>query len=558
MILTVLLGVACLANGGNRYLDAMEAAVSAYSPERLSKFVAKVERRGVSEHGFPRLAANIGVLLSRGRLPERRDLFVRMMDLCAQGMPTAIERGFNHAVNDFGIKEVLAALQELERAGVYPQAKIDAWKSAFRPLVAEKIYTKQPKVGANRAANIPVFGAASEQARLMMGVGGDPLYVERYVADQLRWFDENGMFKDPNQPIVYDLVTRLQYATILSLGYDGPSKAKIEELLLKSAEPTLRLQTATGQIAYGGRSNQFLHNETCYAALCEWYATWMKSRGDLPLARRFRAAARRAMDSLDAWTSLKPIHHVKNRYDTATKFGCESYAYFDKYMVTMGSWAYLAYRFADETIPADGVEPETTVFRMSDDFHRLVMSSGDYSLELDWNAQKDYDANGIGRFERRGAPPVICLSVPFPKGGTNIHYCISATNVSELALAPGWKSYRIVSAEPGKVVLTSAKGTATWTNVLTKAGLEMTLVGRGRQRMMLPAFEFDGERKSEIVTGERVLEVRFAGWVCRYETNGTIVPSEHAYFNRNGRSRRFDACAEGPLRVKVVIERIEK
>ena len=56
-------------------------------------------------------------------------------------------------------------------------------------------------------------------------------------------------------------------------------------------EPTLAMQLAAGEIPYGGRSNQFLHNDTMYAALCEWYASRAIRRGDRKTAARFRSAA---------------------------------------------------------------------------------------------------------------------------------------------------------------------------------------------------------------------------------------------------------------------------
>lgn len=54
--------------------------------------------------------------------------------------------------------------------------------------------------------------------------------------------------------------------------------------MLKSADITLVLLSATGEIPFGGRSNQFLHNETFYAALCEWYAAWFNRKGDVARA----------------------------------------------------------------------------------------------------------------------------------------------------------------------------------------------------------------------------------------------------------------------------------
>ena len=55
------------------YLDLMEAAVASYSAERIQRYIAEVERDGVQEHGFPRLASNLGILVANGRLPEKRD-----------------------------------------------------------------------------------------------------------------------------------------------------------------------------------------------------------------------------------------------------------------------------------------------------------------------------------------------------------------------------------------------------------------------------------------------------------------------------------------------------
>ena len=537
------------AQSASPYLDAIETAVSAYTPERIADYIARVEKKGIWEHGFPRFAANVGTLVARGRAPEKKDLLKRLMDLCAREMPQAIRRGNKGAGNDFAVKEIVCCLLELEKAGTFPKETTDGWRAAFAAMKAADIYTCQPKVGDPKAHNWCIFGAASEQARIFAGLGGDAGYVERYVADQLRFFDANGMYKDPHQPMVYDMVTRLQFAAALHFGYDGPSRAKLEEMLLRSAEPTLAMQSVTGEIPYGGRSNQFLHNETFYAALCEWYASWFKARGDLVLAGRFRAAAARAMDSFRRWSAAKPIRHVKNRFPTATKYGCEGYAYFDKYMVTAGSWAYLAERFADRSVvPADAPEKDG-FFRMSDDFHRVVMNVADYTAEFDWDAQEGYDANGLGRLQRRGAPSAICLTAPCP---VKSHYHMDVTNDMPFAIAPlGWKTFAVASAETGKAVLTD--GTSTWSNRLSADGLEMTLEGKGRQTLTLPAFAFDGETRPEIRCEGKTLTVRYRGWTCRYETDGELVDAGRRYGNRNGLYRRYDACGDRRVTVRISI-----
>ena len=511
------------------YLDAMETAVGAYSDAHVMRYAEETEREGVQEHGFPRLTANLAVLVAHGRMTCRTAVLKRMMDVCFRDVGRKMPP--KSGGNDFSVKELVLALQELERAGTFDKAVTDGWRRLMTAAVAARMYTVQPRVGnLKRAYNWSVFGAASEQARIFAGMGGDSEYVERYVSDQLRWFDANGMYRDPGQPMVYDMVTRLQFAAILRLGYDGPSRAALEAEFLKSAEPTFAMQSVAGEIPYGGRSNQFLHNETFYAALCEWYAAFFGTRGELSRAQRFRGAAKRAMASLAYWTDMKPIRHVKNRFPTETGYGCEKYAYFDKYMVTMASWAYLAYRFADDSIAADDASADSE-FTTTEEFHRTMVNRGGYTVQWDWNAQAGYDANGVGRIQRRGAPPAICLSAPCP---VNAHYRMDITNDIPFAIATAdGKLVRPVRVDDGGVVF--------------------ELKGKGRQTLMLPALVSDGESVSEIRKGERTLEVVFRGWICAYRTDGRIIDTGKTYGNRNGYYRRFDASGEGALRVAISI-----
>lgn len=543
----ICLFAACLVSG---YLNAVDMAVSAYTPERITNYIARVEERGIWEHGFPRLAANLATLVAKGRAPDKRDLLKRLMDLCAREMPRAHQRNGFSAGNDFSVKEIVWAIRELEAAGTFPKAVTDGWRAVYSKMVAKDIYSEQPKVGDKLARNWCVFGAASEQARLNAGMGGDPAYVERYLSDQMRFFDRNGMYKDPHQPIVYDLVTRLQYGFALWNGYQGPSRTRLEELLLKSAEPTLAMQSVTGEIPYGGRSNQFWHNEGLYAALCEWYASWFKKRGDLPMASRFRRAAAKALASLERGVAEKPVRHVKNRYPTETGYGCEKYAYFDKYMVTTGSWFYLANLFADETIPvAEGDEPDS-VFVTSDAFHRVMANCGDYTVQFDWKAQRGYDGNGLGRIHRRGAPSAICLSSPCP---VKANYAMDVTNEETLAIAPvGWRSFKVTAAKPNRVTLTN--GAAEWVTQIGPEGVTLALTGDGPQALTLPAFDFDGETRPDVACDGKTLTVSYRGWVCRYAAEkGTIVDTGVVAGNRNGHYRRFELRGDGAVAVRVTI-----
>ena len=398
------------------YLDLVEAAVAAYSDTHIRDYIEEVERGGVQEHGFPRLTANLGGLIAAGRRQGREEVFRRMMDICcrdAKKGPMKKEGG-----NEFSVKELAAALQDLERAGVFPKEVTDGWRSGIAEIDPWRSYRIKPKPGGKKNSYTwAVFGAASEQTRLAAGMGGAPKFIERYVSDQMRWFDEKGMWRDPHEPLVYDFVTRLQFAQILFAGYDGPSRAALEAHLDRGAEATLAMQSVCGEIPYGGRSNQFLHNDTFYAALCEWYAARFRKRGDLVTAARFRAAAARAVAGLRRWLAERPVRHVKNLYapgsgKPGTGIGCEGYAYFDKYMATMGSWAMMAVRFADDSPLPEVPEEEIAAFASSPYFHIVILRAGDYSAQFDYNADPHYDCDGLGRIHRRGAPPAIGLSVP--------------------------------------------------------------------------------------------------------------------------------------------------
>ena len=588
MMLGAIIAVAACVCGGTGeraedYLDLMEAAVSAYSDARLAEYLADVERDGVKEHGFPRLAANLGVLVANGRLEAKRPLLERMMtascrDAAKGKMPP------NSGGNEFSVKELVLAVAELERAGAFPKPVTDAWRADLTAVVAEDSYTYgRLKVGEPVARNWVVFAAASEQARIHHGFGGSPAFVEKYVRDQLRWFDANGMYKDPNQPAVYDFVTRLQFMQILDWGYDGPSRAALEAQLVKAAGPTLAMLSAAGEIPYGGRSNQFLHNHTFYAAVCDWYAARFAKRGEKEPAARFAAASRRATEALGPWLEVRPPTHVKNRYPRETgkavyakngDMGCERYAYFDKYMITMGSWAMAGWGFVkDGGAIADASAPDATpsVFVTSGDFHLAFLSAGDYSAQFDYNADTHYDCDGLGRVQRRGAPGAICLSTPCAKKPS---YRIETPNDAPLAIVPvvpdGWSlcfetahtldassvaaSWRFVTTSQAPDSVKQANALS-WTCRLSPEGLVSDLTGKGPLALTLPAFAFDGREETQIAASEKTLTVAYRGWKCVYETDGTIVDTGRSACNRNGRYRRFEARGEKRLTVRAVIER---
>ena len=551
------------------YLDLMEAAVSAYSDEHIARYVEKTDREGVEEHGFPRLTANIGVLVANGRLAGKRETFRRMMTISCRD---AAKGPMKREGNEFSVKELAIALGEVERAGLFEKSVTDAWRADLKKVEPERCYRCLPPVGAKRANNWCVFGCASEQARIAEGLDGNAAHIEKYVSDQMRWFDANGMYKDPDQPAVYDLVTRLQFMAVLHFGYNGPSRAALEAMLDKAAEPTLSMLSACGEIPYGGRSNQFLHNHTFYAAVCEWYAARFRAKGDEAQAVRFRLAAREAVDALREWLDLRPMRHIKNHYPLegtarVSGIGCESYAYFDKYMVTMGSWAMLGWMFADESLRAPTTQERDLAahkpplcFATTPDFHWVFLRAGNYSAQFDYNADWHYDCDGLSRIQRRGAPATIFMSVPCAKK-PGPGYKLEHPNLETFSMMPVGVQ-KLVPAGCGQDA-TSAwaswkAGEMDWKCRLTEQGLSSTLTGPGPIALSLPAFAFDGARETKIVSNGQTLTIRYRGWTCTYTTDGVIVDTGKTFYNRNGRYRAFEARGEKILKVDVALTAVQR
>ena len=110
------------------YLDLMETTLSAYSMEHINRYFNQVKKDGLTEHGFPRLTANIGILMAHGKRQDLKDIFIQMMDFCCQQIPKV------KAANDFSVKEIIFCLEELENSKVIPAEKMQEWKNLLKKI----------------------------------------------------------------------------------------------------------------------------------------------------------------------------------------------------------------------------------------------------------------------------------------------------------------------------------------------------------------------------------------------------------------------------------------
>ena len=550
-----------------KYFSLMEKALSAYSSEHINRYFSDVKRNGLTEHGFPRLTANIGILIANGRRKDLIPVFVEMMEFCCRTIPSV------KAANDFSVREIVCCLHEFKRSGVVDRETIARWEGYLRSIDPSATYTCFAQTATDHVRNWALYTAASEFFRQNEGLCDSKDFIDLQLLQQSRWLDENGMYRDADvyPPMNYDLVSRGLFSLIFDRGYKGKYYQAIDEKLKKAGLLTLKMQSSAGEIPFGGRSNQFVFNEGWMAVIFEYEAKRYAKAGDIGLASRFKSAAERALAVTEKWLSKEPIRHIKNRYPTETGYGCEDYAYFDKYMITVASFLYAAYSVCDDAIPFTLMEDhDPCVAFTSSQFSKLFLKCGGYGLEFDLYADPHYDANGLGRLQRENAPSCICMSCPCPQ---DPEYTVDIEEPFALSLSS-------VLPDHGEWILGSGKG-CTYTVIDTESGsdrVSATLVcrfdeerfteetytvseegvlaevkGTGEIGLALPALAFDGEKHTEIIKGESSLTIRYEGWICRYTTSGTITDINRTAANRNGHYKMFVAFAQNSLKVKIEI-----
>ena len=93
-----------------QYLDLMEKTLSAYTDEHIIRFLSEVKANGFKDHGFPRLTANIGILIANHRRRDLSAIFLEMMEICCKTIPNV------KACNDFSFASSFLVFLSLKRA----------------------------------------------------------------------------------------------------------------------------------------------------------------------------------------------------------------------------------------------------------------------------------------------------------------------------------------------------------------------------------------------------------------------------------------------------------
>lgn len=550
------------------YIDLMEKILSAYTDQHILRYFDEVKTVGLTEHGFPRLTANIGILISKGRRRDLLPIFSEMMEFCCGNIPHV------KAANDFSVREITNCLEAVEESKILPSEDTDRWRTYLKEIKPEECYNRFARAPSDPVRNWALFTGVSEFFRQKAGLCHSEEFIDIQLSSQLKWLDENGMYmdnshSDVHQPMVYDLVPRALFAMLLNAGYRGKYYEEIDSALKKAGLLTLGMQSVSGEVAFGGRSNQFLHNEGWLAIVFEYEANRYKREGNTTLYNKFKSGVSLALENIKYWLEKEPINHIKNRYPKESRYGCEEYAYFDKYMITAASVLHGAYLISDGVAVSESCDKEPNITQTSRYFHKLFIKSSGYALEFDTNADPHYDAAGLGRIHRLGAPTNVCMSQPCP---SYPEFTVD-TEPRAVSLCSGIKSgeawkFANETDTAAEVVSTSKTDTGASATLLysfadgksikesytvSEAGVNILIEGDGTLGYMLPAFYFDGEEYTEITLDKNTLTVGLGGFVCRYTANAEIFDLERLGSSRNGHYKAYAASCENRLEIKVEI-----
>lgn len=392
--------------------------------------------------GFPSFAAArfvgaLGFLISAGRCLDLVEVCARSLDMTCCDLFHAHEQPVRGA--EFYPKELMRGYVALQDK--VDRSRVDRWKELLGGYDPEQNYAQVlSKRKAEDLHNFTTFALAGEGCKAKYGIADNRDFIERHLETQRPRFTEFGMYRDPNDPMTYDYTSRMNLSLLLFWGYDGHHHPFIDEMLRRGGLTSLLYLSPTGEAPFGGRSNQFHFNEGTIALTCEYEARRHKALGDLRLAGAFKRAARLAVLSTRRWLERSPIRYLKNGFPPELQHGRQpSYGFYGIYSLLIASQFGFAHLIADDTIeecPAP-FEIGGYVLHLPEAFHKVFATCQEYHVEIDTQADHAYDATGLGRIHRVGAPTELGLSMPVT---SRPNYLVSVGPARRsVAIGPGWQ-----------------------------------------------------------------------------------------------------------------------
>ena len=394
----------------------------------------------------PRFVSSAAVLLHFERIADLQDIVFKSMSYCCAKL--ASPDLFQSRSADFWMRELVTAYDCLN--GIAPAELLAQWRHDLSTIIPEKTYSVVDPTHQNlkQFHNWAVYSSSGESMRDSAGIGGSndflwgKQFFDLYMSAQIHRFTEYGLYRDPDDPITYDITTRLQFAAAIARGYKGPLRDLLEEILRRGNQTMLLFLSPDGFVPYGGRSSQFNSQEAMACAQAELEALRYKA-SDPIMAGAFKRQAHLCAMAIKPWFSdCDPVRHIKNRFQPETRHGCDTYGQYSVYSMLATSFLGLAALYADDTIAEHPTPAEIGGYTLTlwPAFHKVFLCADHTYVEIDTQADSHHDATGIGRILFKGLPPGFPLGMPFASNPTCIYADGCSAPQTPIALGPVWQS----------------------------------------------------------------------------------------------------------------------
>ena len=449
-----------------------------------------------------------------------------------------------------------------------PPARYEQWENDVRRFEPRRTYRKEPG-----SMNWNIVSASGEALFFKLGLRPDTDYPETSILAQGRHFTSpSGLYVEG--PMAYDLFPRLFLCDLLASGYQGESRANLEEMMRRGAIASLFMQSPWGELPAGGRSAHHQWNEAQQCAVFEIYAARALREQDPWLAGVYKRAAHLALRSMQRW--VRPsgeLQIVKNWVDPEKTHAYEGYSTHSQYnLLPMSMLSLAAFYSGDTEAVKEAPAPADVggyVFEVPE-LHKIFANAGGAYVEIDKNADPHYDATGLIRVHFPEISPQLgpsdsVLSAPaYRVPGGKRPPAATGVGVAWQDAEGSWHSLgelghgliqkttlSKVSEEPGEVRFTVTYegsffgATAVVENYrITPARVEATATVTGYSgplRYLWPVLADDGRTQSRIHVGGHTVSVAQDGKKNAQTFSApaakTITVGEDRFPNHNGWAR---------------------
>lgn len=383
-------------------------------------------------HAEARFCGALGQLIKAGRMTGYADMlylsYKHLMNILAYDFEPDL-------FVEFWVKELVFAYEGLKAVN-YPKIDRNIWEKVTWRKYGFHFF--------NSYNNAIAYALSSEACMIRAGLGGDANFFDAWVPVLFDGFNQRlGMYTDPGSPMAYDMITKQQILYAIMKGADGEHKEKALDLCESGAISSLLMQSVTGQMPFGGRTNQFLCVETILSCFFEMMSRMCLKDSRKEEAGVYKRAAHNAVKSIEPWLNMMPFRHIRQGFSPELGHGIDSGGVYTVYGLLASSMLGSAYFESIENEKTKCFETPAEkggyVFVTDDDFHKVFASCGSYHIEIDTCADPEKDATGLGRFHKAGVFPETALSgscAPEP----TYSYALNEIEPVACAIGPAWEN----------------------------------------------------------------------------------------------------------------------